>query len=102
MQMPKRSIHCRFYTIAELKVGLKKTQLCGAVNEQELQAVSLYLWEVVRLEVHDHTTTIHVEKDEKCPVCGMFAYKYPKWAARMNYVENGKQISHAFDGVKDC
>ena len=98
----KDQIHLHdFNTIAELKVGLKKTQLCGAINEQELQAVSLYLWEVVRLEVHDHATTIHVGKDEKCPVCGMFAYKYPKWAARMNYVENGKQISHAFDGVKD-
>lgn len=100
----KEKIHLHdFNTIAELKVGLKKTQVCGEVNEQELQAVGLYLWEIVRLEAHDsdHKTTIHVEKDEKCPVCGMFAYKYPKWAARMNYVENGKPVTHAFDGVKD-
>lgn len=100
----KEKIHLHdFNTIAELKVGLKKTQVCGEVNEQELQAVGLYLWEIVRLEAHDHDhkTTIHVEKDEKCPVCGMFAYKYPKWAARMNYVENGKPVTHAFDGVKD-
>ena len=98
----KEKIHLEaFNTIAELKVGLKKTQVCGEVNEQELQAVSLYLWEIVRLEAHEHKTTIHVEKDEKCPVCGMFVYKYPKWAARMNYSENGKSVSHAFDGVKD-
>ena len=100
----KEKIHLHdFNTIAELKVNIKKSQVCGEVNEQELQAVSLYLWEIVRLEAHDHEhkTTIHVEKDEKCPVCGMFAYKYPKWAARMNYVENGKQVNHAFDGVKD-
>jgi nitrous oxide reductase accessory protein NosL len=100
----KEKIHLHdFNTIAELKVSLKKTQVCGEVNEQELQAVSLYLWEIVRLEAHDHDhkATIHVEKDEKCPVCGMFVYKYPKWAARMNYSENGKPVSHAFDGVKD-
>ncbi|WP_025346282.1 nitrous oxide reductase accessory protein NosL [Sulfurospirillum multivorans] len=98
----KEKIHLEaFNTIAELKVGLKKTQVCGELNEQELQAVSLYLWEIVRLEAHEHKTTIHVEKDEKCPVCGMFVYKYPKWAARMNYSENGKPVSHAFDGVKD-
>lgn len=100
----KEKIHLHdFNTIAELKVSVKKTQVCGEVNEQELQAVGLYLWEIVRLEAHDHDhkTTIHVEKDEKCPVCGMFAYKYPKWATRMNYAENGKSVSHAFDGVKD-
>lgn len=100
----KDKIHLHdFNTISELKVNLKKTQVCGEVNEQELQAVSLYLWEIVRLEAHahNHKTSIHVEKNEKCPVCGMFVYKYPKWAARMNYTENGKQISHAFDGVKD-
>ena len=99
---PKDAIHLHeFNSIAELKVNLKKTQVCGELNEQELQAVSLYLWEIVRLEAHEHTTTIHVEKDEKCPVCGMFVYKYPKWATRMNYMENGKSVSHAFDGVKD-
>lgn len=100
----KEKIHLHdFNTIAELKVSVKKTQVCGEANEQELQAVSLYLWEIVRLEAHDndHKTTIHVEKDEKCPVCGMFVYKYPKWAARMNYAENGKPVTHAFDGVKD-
>lgn len=101
----KEKIHLHdFNSIAELKVNVKKTQVCGEVNEQELQAVALYLWEIVRLEIHeqhDHKTMIHVEKDEKCPVCGMFAYKYPKWAARMSYTENGKQINLAFDGVKD-
>jgi hypothetical protein len=23
---------------------------------------------------------VEVGEDEKCPVCGMFVYKYPKWA----------------------
>lgn len=101
-QCQKEQLHMdAFNTIAELKIGLKKTKVCGELNEQELQAVALYVWEILRTQMHEHKTTIHVEKDEKCPVCGMFAYKYPKWAARMNYTENGKPVSHAFDGVKD-
>ena len=40
---------------------------------------------------------ISVPKDAKCPVCGMFVYKYPKWSSKI--VVNGK--SYYFDGVKD-
>jgi len=92
-----------FTTISALKVFLKNNKVCGELDEQKLQAVSLYLWEIVREEAHGHAhkNMIHVEKDEKCPVCGMFVAKYPRWAARMNYVDNGKTVSHAFDGVKD-
>ncbi|MBN1839327.1 MAG: nitrous oxide reductase accessory protein NosL [Campylobacterales bacterium] len=100
----KEKIHLHdFNTISELKFSLKKTKLCGELEEKELQAVSLYLWEILRFAEHNHThkSVIHVEKGEKCPVCGMFVYKYPKWAARMSYEENGKKMSHAFDGVKD-
>lgn len=100
----KENIHLHdFRTISALKAHIKKTAVCGELADKELQAVSLYIWEVLdaHKEPHAHKTTMHVEKSEKCPVCGMFAYKYPKWAARMNYVENGKAISHVFDGVKD-
>ncbi|NCD12799.1 MAG: nitrous oxide reductase [Epsilonproteobacteria bacterium] len=100
----KEKIHLHdFNTISELKIFVKKSQVCGELEEKELQAVSLYLWEILRFAEHNHThkSIIHVEKDEKCPVCGMFVYKYPKWAARMSYEENGKKMSHAFDGVKD-
>lgn len=91
-----------FNTISELKLHVKKSGVCGALEEKELQAVSLYLWDILRFEVpHEHKSVIRVEKDEKCPVCGMFVYKYPRWAARMSYEENGKKVSHAFDGVKD-
>ncbi len=100
----KEKIHLHdFNTISELKIFVKKSQACGELEEKELQAVSLYLWEILRFAEHNHThkSVIHVEKSEKCPVCGMFVYKYPKWAARMSYEENGKKMSHAFDGVKD-
>jgi len=101
-QKEKINIH-DFKTIGELKATIKKTAVCGDLGDKELQAVSLYVWEVLGHEAghHEHKTTLHFEKDEKCPVCGMFAYKYPKWAARMSYNENGKAVNHAFDGVKD-
>lgn len=92
-----------FKTISALKAHIKHSGVCGELEDKELQALSLYLWEVLGHEAtsKEKTTTLMIQKDEKCPVCGMFAYKYPKWAARMTYVENGKPIAHAFDGVKD-
>jgi nitrous oxide reductase accessory protein NosL len=41
------------------------------------------------------------KKSEKCPVCGMFVYKYPKWAAYIFYGPAGEQKRLVFDGVKD-
>ncbi|MBT8344418.1 MAG: nitrous oxide reductase accessory protein NosL [Sulfurovum sp.] len=40
---------------------------------------------------------IEVPKEVKCPVCGMFVAKYPKWAAFIDVEEK----KHYFDGVKD-
>lgn len=37
-------------------------------------------------------------KHEKCPVCGMFVYKYPDWAAQVEFAD---QTAFYFDGVKD-
>ena len=101
-QKEKIDVHA-FGMINELKVSLKTTKVCGELDEKELQALSLYLWEVLGHDAssHTHKTVMHIEKDEKCPVCGMFVHKYPKWAARMNYQENNKTVSLAFDGVKD-
>ncbi len=84
--------------INELKASLKEKKLCGELKEPELQALSLYLWEVKRFDdVKGSDDFIKVTKDEKCPICGMFVYKYPKWAAQIFYGE--KHFS--FDGVKD-
>jgi len=38
------------------------------------------------------------EKQEKCPVCGMFVYKYPDWTAQIIFSD---QSQFYFDGVKD-
>jgi nitrous oxide reductase accessory protein NosL len=37
-------------------------------------------------------------KGEKCPVCGMFAYKYPDWAAEIVFADGRHEV---FDGAKD-
>lgn len=95
----KNSIDINSYLeINELKAALSEKKLCGALKESELQPLSLYLWEVKRFEnTKGDSDFIKVSKDEKCPVCGMFVYKYPKWAAQIFYGE--KHFS--FDGVKD-
>ena len=39
-----------------------------------------------------------IPKSAKCPVCGMWVSKYPKWVATIKYEDNS---SLYFDGVKD-
>ena len=38
------------------------------------------------------------DKHEKCPVCGMFVYKYPDWTAQVIFYDKSQFY---FDGVKD-
>ena len=42
--------------------------------------------------------TIKVPHDAKCPVCGMFVSKYPRWATEV-VLDDGKELY--FDGCKD-
>lgn len=37
-------------------------------------------------------------RNDKCPVCGMFIYKYPDWTAQILFRDGGYAV---FDGVKD-
>jgi copper chaperone NosL len=37
-------------------------------------------------------------KKDKCPVCGMFVYKYPKWVAVIEFADSS---SYFYDGAKD-
>ena len=79
--------------IAKLKIKIKTSNICKPLKPMQLQALSLYL-------NHEKSTInghIEVPKDAKCPVCGMFVYKYPKWAA----VLENHHGSLYFDGVKD-
>lgn len=87
-----------YLQINELKSAIKDKKLCGELKESELQPLSLYLWEVKRFgDLKSVNGAIKVTKDEKCPICGMFVYKYPKWVAQIFY----KDSHLSFDGVKD-
>ena len=87
-----------YVQLNELKADLSDKKLCADLSENELQALSLYIWEVKRFEASGkRADTIQVTKDERCPICGMFIYKYPKWATQIFY----KDKHYSFDGVKD-
>ncbi|MEA1891201.1 MAG: nitrous oxide reductase accessory protein NosL [Campylobacterota bacterium] len=91
-----------YIEINELKYAIKNTKGCQKIKEKQLQALALYLWEVKRFgDLDDIQGTVKVQKDEKCPVCGMFTYKYPKWAAQIFYTYNDHEHHYSFDGVKD-
>ncbi len=88
-----------YIEINELKASIKNDKLCKPLKEKQLQALSLYLWEVKRFGDLDNAEgSIHITKDEKCPICGMFVYKYPRWAAQIFY---GEDKHYSFDGMKD-
>lgn len=88
--------------INALKASIVKNKLCSTLKEKQLQAIALYLWEVKRVNLmRNNDAHVKVTKDEKCPVCGMFPYKYPKWAAQIFYKDGEQEQHYSFDGVKD-
>ncbi len=91
-----------YVEINQLKSAIVSNKLCQPLKEKQLQAVTLYLWDVKRVKGADeHLKKIVVNKDEKCPVCGMFAYKFPKWVAQIFYKNGQTEQHYSFDGVKD-
>jgi len=73
---------------------LQQNQSCKGLSQRNYKALSYFL----SLNKKDsNISKIHVPNDAKCPVCGMFVYKYPKWSAVITI--NGKK--HYFDGIKD-
>jgi len=85
-----------FLEISDLKEELQKR--CDLDSETYLHATAVYLWDVKRVGgIVFNEKKIHVTKDEKCPVCGMYVYKYPRWAAQIFYADK----HYSFDGVKD-
>lgn len=102
-KMCQQDINLTHYLeMEQLQSALEQEKLCRPLNEKRFQAVTLYLWEVKRMALLEQTEQIvQVQKDEKCPVCGMFTYKYPKWAAQIFYKEGEHQHHYSFDGVKD-
>ncbi len=81
-----------------LKKQLQTSHICGTLSKKHLDILSLYIQHAMA----SHSKQTHYEKltvshQDKCPVCGMFLYKYPRWVSRLYYGEK----SYSFDGVKD-
>ena len=88
-----------FHSIEELHSALEKDKLCGNLkNHKYLDALTFYIWDIKEgHKKREKYPKLTVTQDEKCPVCGMFLYKYPRWIATIVY-ENEKL---SFDGIKD-
>ena len=72
-------------------------QPCTALNLRNKEALAYFIMAGQTDLPKEKKGNIKVPQDAKCPVCGMFVAKYPKWAARLQV--NGE--NHYFDGVKD-
>ena len=70
---------------------------CITLNIRNKEALAYFLMAGHSETIEDVKGQMEVPKKVKCPVCGMFVAKYPKWAAQID-VEGKK---HYFDGVKD-
>ncbi len=73
---------------------IKASKACPPLSKSKLEAVAYFIHHGNKKSHSDHIAVPH---DAKCPVCGMFVSKYPKWAAMMEM--EGK--IYYFDGVKD-
>jgi nitrous oxide reductase accessory protein NosL len=81
-------------TIEELMDTIAASGACKKLSKTKLKAVAYY---VSNGSMKPNANAMKVPEGAKCPVCGMFVSKYPKWAAMMDV--NGHK--HYFDGVKD-
>lgn len=87
-----------FESYESMQEKILSDKLCKPLNQKYLEAVSLYLWDKKRdAKSEKKLRDIVVKKGEKCPICGMFVYKYPKWATQIFYGEK----HYSFDGAKD-
>lgn len=76
---------------------IEKTNPCIALNARNKEALAYFLLAGQSQKLEVVKGQIKVEKSIKCPVCGMFVAKYPKWVVLIE-VESKK---YYFDGVKD-
>jgi len=91
-----------FLEIDELKEHITRHNLCPNLKTEHFDALALYLWEDKRKDIWGEVEDrVVVGEDEKCPVCGMFTYKYPRWAAQIFFKHNDHEHHLSFDGVKD-
>ena len=76
---------------------LDRVKPCITINKRNKEALAYFLMAGSSEALANVKGQMEVPKEAKCPVCGMFVTKYPKWAALIT--ENAN--IHYFDGVKD-
>jgi len=68
------------------------------IKTKRLMVVFLLSWLTVSLAFGTETVPVKPSKKDKCPVCGMFVYKYPDWIAEIVFNDGSVFF---FDGAKD-
>lgn len=76
---------------------IENIQPCITLNKRNKEALAYFIMAGQSESIEHVKGQIEVPKEVKCPVCGMFVEKYPKWAAVIDV--EGKR--YYFDGVKD-
>jgi nitrous oxide reductase accessory protein NosL len=71
---------------------------CPKLRETDSTALHAFLENRSLVQEAPQKERISVPIEAKCPVCGMFVHKYPKWTSQI-VMQNSH--SHFFDGVKD-
>lgn len=83
-------------TFPDLLNEIKTQKPCLSLNTKNLEALAYFILAGSK-QAHTHKKQMHVPKDAKCPVCGMYVSKYPKWASSIHI---NKEMKY-FDGIKD-
>jgi copper chaperone NosL len=83
--------------LSDILNEIEHSQPCIGLSKTNTEALGYFLLAGDTQNVHLAKESIHVPEQEKCPVCGMFVAKYPKWAALLKVQDK----THYFDGVKD-
>lgn len=90
----KEKLPSKKATLEETMQAIDSAKACRPLSHAKRRAVAYF---IQYGSTHTPKEHIHVPSDAKCPVCGMFVSKYPKWAAVMQV----GQERYYFDGVKD-
>lgn len=70
---------------------------CVKLNERNKEALAYFIMAGHAEDLSHVKEKMELPKEVKCPVCGMFVAKYPKWAALIDVASQ----KYYFDGVKD-
>ncbi|WP_309497991.1 nitrous oxide reductase accessory protein NosL [Sulfurovum sp.] len=84
-------------TVTKIIQEIDTVNPCLSLNSRNKEALAYFLMAGSSETFSSVKGQMQVPKSIKCPVCGMFVAKYPKWAALITEKNN----THYFDGVKD-